>query len=390
MSADRKVTSWRDIIKIHPAAAAFPMMPEAELRTLGEDIRDNGMHNEVVLWGSAPQALLDGRNRLDAMELVGLQTHDGVVLTVTTRIETSKEDPVALVVSLNLKRRHLDESQRAMVAAKLANMRQGERTDLPSIEGKLSQADAAKLLNVSAASVERAAVVRREGAPELVEAVERGEIAVSSAAAIAKTTPDEQKRIVELPATERRGAARQPRATPPKKSSTRRPEITLSAAMTSAAALKSDPPTKAAPGRAAIEISVLEVFGIIRHWPSERRGSLWTLCGQHWCEQMFRRSPEWFQRGVSLPAQTVEPAKPTLAPIPESRQAKPVDPNLDKAMQILRAAGNGGLTANELYAKANIYGKTLEEGVAAGILRTDGHRYTVATPEDLGPAEMPA
>ena len=50
-----------------------------------------------------------------------------------------------------LKRRHLSESQRAMVAATLANMRQGERTDLEPSENlpKVSQAQAAELLHVS-------------------------------------------------------------------------------------------------------------------------------------------------------------------------------------------------------------------------------------------------
>jgi hypothetical protein len=235
------------------------------------------------------------------------------------------------------------------------------------------------------------------GTPELVEAVDKNEIAISAAAAIAKRPPGEQKRIVELPATERRVAARQPRATSPEKSSTRRPEITLPAARASAAPLKSDSPTNAEPAGAAMEgaetelLTPLAVLRVIRQWTPERRKSLWTLCGQLWGEQMLRCLPEWIKRGVSLPAQTVEPgSKPTLAPMPENGQTKPVDPDLGKAVKILRAAGDSGLTANELYSKANIYCKTLEEGVAAGILRTDGHRYIVVMPEDLGPAEMPA
>jgi hypothetical protein len=69
-----------------------------------------------------------------------------------------------------------------MIAARLANMRQGERTDLPSIEGRLvSQQQAAELLNVGVASVERAKIVHEQGEPELVAAVERGEVSVSGA-----------------------------------------------------------------------------------------------------------------------------------------------------------------------------------------------------------------
>jgi hypothetical protein len=60
---------------------------------------------------------------------------------------------------------HLDESQRAMVAARLANMKQGARTDLAPI-GAMSDAKAAKMLSVGRASVERAKTVqaaRRHG-----------------------------------------------------------------------------------------------------------------------------------------------------------------------------------------------------------------------------------
>jgi hypothetical protein len=64
-----------------------------------------------------------------------------------------------------------------------ANMRQGERTDLPSFEGKsVSQEQAAKLLNVGLASVERAKVVRDCGDLALIAAVEAGELSVAGAA----------------------------------------------------------------------------------------------------------------------------------------------------------------------------------------------------------------
>jgi len=47
------------------------------------------------------------------------------------------------IIPLNRHRRHLNESQRALIAAKLANMRQGERTDLePSLRlGKVNQGE---------------------------------------------------------------------------------------------------------------------------------------------------------------------------------------------------------------------------------------------------------
>jgi Holliday junction resolvase RusA-like endonuclease len=85
----------------------------------------------------------------------------------------SQSDAAALlnVVSLNLRRRHLDESQRALVAARIANLGNGQRSD--HVEG-VPIGTASAMLNVSERTTKRAREVLRDGAPELVNAVQRG------------------------------------------------------------------------------------------------------------------------------------------------------------------------------------------------------------------------
>src|SRR5262249_55719558 len=61
--------SWRDVLPVHPAAELFPLMSPDELRELGEDIKKRGLQIPILIRGDE---LLDGRNRLDAMELVGV------------------------------------------------------------------------------------------------------------------------------------------------------------------------------------------------------------------------------------------------------------------------------------------------------------------------------
>ncbi len=72
-----------------------------------------------------------------------------------------------------------------MAAAKLANMRQGERTDLEHSANwrkVMSQPEAAERRRVSTRAIQRAVAVRERGIPELIAAVEAGTIAVSLAA----------------------------------------------------------------------------------------------------------------------------------------------------------------------------------------------------------------
>lgn len=96
---------------------------------------------------------------------------------------------------MNLKRRHLTESQRAMVAGRLAKLPVGRPSD-KAPTGAISDAEAAKALQVGERSVERAKSVQRDGTPELQAAVETGAVSVSAAADVATLPEDEQAEIV--------------------------------------------------------------------------------------------------------------------------------------------------------------------------------------------------
>jgi ParB-like chromosome segregation protein Spo0J len=185
-------------LEFHPLADIFPLLEGQDFTELAADIKAHGLHEPIVLFEGR---ILDGRNRFRACLAAGVEPmfrpFDG-------------DDPLAYVISLNLKRRHLSESQRAMVAAKLATLKRGDNQHSPI--GETSQAKAAELLNVGKRSVERATEVRDHGAPELQRAVERGDVSVSAAADVAALPEDEQRGIVARGEREILRAAQQIRA----------------------------------------------------------------------------------------------------------------------------------------------------------------------------------
>jgi hypothetical protein len=117
--------TWRDQIPVHPACKLFPPMPPDELRALGEDILKNkGLNSAIVLWRADRKGqaqLLDGRNRLDAMELVGFQMVDDDGLLKLPYVEEVEPptDPYAYVISANVHRRHLSAEQKRDVISNL-------------------------------------------------------------------------------------------------------------------------------------------------------------------------------------------------------------------------------------------------------------------------------
>ncbi len=172
-------------LKPHPLAELFPLISGADFEALCADIRANGLRQKIVLHEGM---ILDGRNRLRACKAVGAKAD----------FERFKGgDPLAFVLSLNLARRHLNETQRAVVAARLANMGVGRpAADNPANLQNISRGRAADLLHVSERSVASAAAVMKTGVAELQRAAEQGVISVSQAAVAAMMPAHVQAAIV--------------------------------------------------------------------------------------------------------------------------------------------------------------------------------------------------
>ncbi len=174
--------------EFHSLADIFPLMEGEEFETLKQDIFEQGLNNPVVLL---EDKILDGRNRYRACVELGI---------VPDYIHFRKSDPLAYVISQNLQRRHLSETGRSMVAAKIANLKVGSNQFQASANlrtlSPVSQEEAARRMNVSVRSVTDARKVLDHGIPELIRAVESEKIVVSQAASLVNSSSETQKNIV--------------------------------------------------------------------------------------------------------------------------------------------------------------------------------------------------
>lgn len=167
----------------HPLAELFPMLPEGELMELADDICTFGLRNPVVLLDGK---ILDGRNRLAACAIAQVEP---------VFVDYDGDDPLNFVLSHNLHRRHLSESQRALIAAQIVDWETGMNqwngaANLPTHK-------AAEKLSISERAVRAARRIREHGAAELVEAIRDGRVSVHAGEALSDLAHQAQREVLE-------------------------------------------------------------------------------------------------------------------------------------------------------------------------------------------------
>lgn len=169
-------------MKNHPIADVWPMMDEAKLAELADDIRKNGQLVPVWLYDGK---ILDGRNRWAACKIAGVEPKTK---------EYMGDEPTAFAVSLNDRRRHMNKGSLAAVAAELephfaadAKRRQVRKPMAESVVEKIPQQtprkareEAAKSVGVNDRYVSDAKKVKTE-APEVFERLKAGKITLQDA-----------------------------------------------------------------------------------------------------------------------------------------------------------------------------------------------------------------
>lgn len=127
-------------LQAHPHAEIFPVIDTNSFDELRRDIRQNGLLEPITLLEGQ---ILDGRNRYRAM--VSIDPAFSPATAPAQFVQFTGADPLAWVISKNLHRRHLNESQRAIIAARLSLANPGKNRFSPGF----SSPAAAKLMNVS-------------------------------------------------------------------------------------------------------------------------------------------------------------------------------------------------------------------------------------------------
>jgi hypothetical protein len=158
--------------KFHPEAARFPLLDEKSPEFLGlvADIKANGLREPIELLNSM---IIDGRNRDRACKQAEIKPE--------YKRLPSDTNPVAHVLSKNVHRRHLKESQRAIIGAQAVTTTHGgdRKNQDASLPLEITQEYAAQLAGICKRLMTDAVKILSN--PDLVKKVWEGTMTVSAA-----------------------------------------------------------------------------------------------------------------------------------------------------------------------------------------------------------------
>lgn len=174
----------------HPLSAAFPAMTAEEFQDLKDSIEVLGVQNPITLHEGM---VIDGWHRYTAAMAVGMPC---------PTVELAQDvDPREFVMAQNKARRHVTKAQLAMAVTAVYQWMPPHREkahtecDLP----KKTNTELASIAGVHANTITQAKTVTAQAAPAVVDAVNRGELGLPKAAAIAKLPPEQQAQAIHKP-----------------------------------------------------------------------------------------------------------------------------------------------------------------------------------------------
>lgn len=194
-------------LKQHALSAAFPAMSADDFQALKDSIENIGVQNPITVFDGE---VIDGWHRYRAANDLGMDCPQVVLGNV---------DPREFVVAQNKARRHVTQAQLAMATTAVYAWRPVGSNQHPARVGTecppKSTAELAQVAGVSEKTIKQAKSVQTKAAPEVVDAVKRGEIGLPKAAAIASLPKEKQAAAIAQPAPKKAAPAKQTPAPAP-------------------------------------------------------------------------------------------------------------------------------------------------------------------------------
>ena len=164
-------------------------MQAEEFQALKDSIEAIGVQNPITLLDGM---VIDGWHRYSAAAELGMDCPS---------VDLGDTDPKDFVMAQNKARRHITAAQLAMATTAVYQWRPlGDQRSTLNVDRAKTTAQLADIAGVHANTITQAKSIQSHAAPEVIEAVKRGEVGLPKAAAIAKLPMAEQAAALHKPA----------------------------------------------------------------------------------------------------------------------------------------------------------------------------------------------